>query len=187
MTPMAFVTIQSHNLSITWQVLRHESFRLHSLVVCMQFIDMILPKWNLLIASLLHIKMFIRICLLKMLTNSWHWLSSPLRRLSQTSPPPSFRWHLQCRCFRFCLNNKLYWYVLVKQSLTYERNVRSCCSTLYVSMQNVVDKTKSQFISKGLLTSYTFLFGSNLVLKIVFIKFTRATTMTSHWIKRMIP
>ena len=59
-----------------------------------------------------------------------------------------------------------------KQSLTYECNVRSCCSTLYVSMQNVVDKTKSQFISKGLLTSYTFLFGSNLVLKIVFIKFT---------------
>ena len=117
MTPMAFVTIQSHNLSIMWQVLRHESFRLHSLVVCMQFIDMILPKWILLIASLLHIKMFIRICLLKMLTNSWHWLSSPLRRLSQISPPPSFRWHLQCRCFRFCLSNKPYWYVLVSNLL----------------------------------------------------------------------
>ena len=112
-----FVTIQSHNLSITWQVLKHESFRLHSLVVCMQFIDMILPKWILLIASLLHIKMFIRICLLKMLTDRWHWLSSPLRRLSRISPPPSFRWHLQCRCFRFCLNNKPYWYVLVSNLL----------------------------------------------------------------------
>ena len=110
--PFNHTTSQSYN--IFWDM---RAFRLHSLVVCMQFIDMILPKWILLIASLLHIKMFIRICLLKMLTNSWHWLSSPLRRLSQISPPPSFRWHLQCRCFRFCLNNKLYWYVLASNLL----------------------------------------------------------------------
>ena len=110
--PFNHTTSQSYNRF--WDL---RAFRLHSLVVCMQFIDMILPKWILLIASLLHIKMFIRICLLKMLTNSWHWLSSPLRRLSQISPPPSFRWHLQCRCFRFCLNNKLYWYVLASNLL----------------------------------------------------------------------
>ena len=110
--PFNHTTSQSYNRF--WDM---RAFRLHSLVVCMQFIDMILPKWILLIASLLHIKMFIRICLLKMLTNSWHWLSSPLRRLSQTSPPPSFRWHLQCRCFRFCLSNKLYWYVLASNLL----------------------------------------------------------------------
>ena len=110
--PFNHTTSQSYNRF--WDL---RTFRLHSLVVCMQFIDMILPKWILLIASLLHIKMFIRICLLKMLTNSWHWLSSPLRRLSRISPPPSFRWHLQCRCFRFCLNNKLYWYVLASNLL----------------------------------------------------------------------
>ena len=110
--PFNHTTSQSYNRF--WDM---RAFRLHSLVVCMQFIDMILPKWILLIASLLHIKMFIRICLLKMLTNSWHWLSSLLRRLSQISPPPSFRWHLQCRCFRFCLNNKPYWYVLVSNLL----------------------------------------------------------------------
>ena len=110
--PFNHTTSQSYNRF--WDM---RAFRLHSLVVCMQFIDMILPKWNLLIASLLHIKMFIRICLLKMLTNSWHWLSSPLRRLSRISPPPSFRWHLQWRCFRFCLNNKPYWYVLVSNLL----------------------------------------------------------------------
>ena len=110
--PFNHTTSQSYNRF--WDM---RAFRLHSLVVCMQFIDMILPKWILLIASLLHIKMFIRICLLKMLTNSWHWLSSPLRRLSRISPPPSFRWHLQCRCFRFCLNNKLYWYVLASNLL----------------------------------------------------------------------
>ena len=110
--PFNHTTSQSYNRF--WDM---RAFRLHSLVVCMQFIDMILPKWILLIASLLHIKMFIRICLLKMLTTSWHWLSSPLRRLSRISPPPSFRWHLQCRCFRFCLSNKPYWYVLVSNLL----------------------------------------------------------------------
>ena len=110
--PFNHTTSQSYNRF--WDM---RAFRLHSLVVCMQFIDMILPKWILLIALLLHIKMFIRICLLKMLTNSWHWLSSPLLRLSRISPPPSFRWHLQCRCFRFCLNNKLYWYVLASNLL----------------------------------------------------------------------
>ena len=122
--PFNHTTSQSYNRFWDMRV-----FRLHSLVVCMQFIDMILPKWNLLIASLLHIKMFIRICLLKMLTNSWHWLSSLLRRLSQISPPPSFRWHLQwspppsfkghlqCRCFRFCLSNKPYWHVLASNLL----------------------------------------------------------------------